>query len=280
VLLPLLLDDPAVSEVRSVARRQLPSHPKLTHTAADLRDPGVRRALAGCDVVVHLGFQLWTSADAAGVNLGGTANVIAAAPKRIVLASSAAVYGGWPDNPLPLSESDAARPNRECPYAEHKLDAERRCAEAAPTTSLRICAVLGPHADPLVKKASAGLRKAVPAARRRRQALQFIHEDDAALALLTAVKRSDVDGVYNVATDDWLDESGVAEVSGGRVVRLPFPLLLHGSELARRLHLMDMGADRAVLLNGPLALDPGRAARDLDWKARRSSAEVLRGFLA
>jgi len=263
-----------------VARRPLAPHPKLAHTTADLRDPAVRRALAGCDVVAHLGFQLWHSADAAGVNAGGTANVIAAGPARIVLASSAAVYGGWPDNPLPLSEDDPARPNRQCAYAEHKLDAERRCADAAPTTSLRICAVLGPHADPLVKKASAGLRQVVPAARGRRQALQFVHEDDAAAALMTAVKRSDVSGVYNIATEDWLDENAVAEVSGGRVVRLPFPLLLHGSEVARRLHLMDMGADRAVLLNGPLAIDAGKATRDFGWRPTKSSAEVLGDFLA
>jgi UDP-glucose 4-epimerase len=276
----LLLEDPEVSAVRSVARRSLPPHPKLMHTTVDLRDPAVRVALGGCDVIVHLGFQLWTSREAEGVNLGGTANVIAASPGRIVLATSAAVYGGWPDNPLPLTEDDPARPNRQCPYAEHKLLAEQRCAAAVPTAALRICAVLGPHADPLVKKASAGLRQVVPAARGRRQALQFLHEDDAASALLTAVKRADVTGVYNIATDDWLDENGVAEVSGGRVVRLPFPLLLHGSEVARRLHLLDMGADRAVLLNGPLALDPAKAARDLGWKARQGSAEVLAGFLA
>ena len=53
-------------------------------------------------------------------------------------------------------------------------------------------------------------------------------------------------GGYNVSTEDWLDEQGVADVSGGRVVRLPFPVLLHGSEVARRLNLMDMGAGRAL----------------------------------
>jgi len=279
-LLPLLLEDPDVDGVRSVARRHLPDHPKLEHTTADLRDPAVRRALAGCDVVAHLGFQLWRSPDAAGINLGGTANVVAAQPPRIVLASSAAVYGGWPDNPLPLAETDAARPNRESPYAQQKLDSERQCSAGAPTTVLRICAVLGPHADPLVKKVSAASRQVVPAARRRRQAVQFLHEDDAAAALLIAVKRPDVTGIYNIAPEDWLDEHGVARVSGGRVVRLPFPLLLHGSEVARRLGLVDMGADRAVLLNGPLALDPTKAARDLDWKARNTSAQVLRNFLA
>jgi nucleoside-diphosphate-sugar epimerase len=110
--------------------------------------------------------------------------------------------------------------------------------------------------------------------------VQFLHEDDAAAALHAAVKSETADGAYNIAPTDWLDETGVADVSGGRVVRLPFRVLLHGSEVARRLRLLDMGADRAVLLNGPLALDPARAAQDLGWKARRSSAEVLGEFLA
>ena len=240
----------------------------------------MRRVLAGCDVIAHLGFQLWTSREAEGVNLGGTANVIAAAPARIVLASSAAVYGAWPDNPLPLTEDHAARPNRRCPYAAHKLEAERRCADAAPTASLRICAVLGPHADPLVKKASAGLRTAVPAARGRRQAVQFLHEDDAAAALHAAIKNEASAGLYNIAPHDWLDENAIALVSGGRVVRLPLSVLVRGSELARRLHIMDMGADRAILLNGPLALEPSKAARDLDWRATQGSAQVLSDFLA
>ena len=87
----------------------------------------------GCDVLVHLGFQLWRSPDAEGANVGGTANVVASRPGRIVLASSAAVYGAWPDNPLPLTEAHAPRPNRQCPYAGHKLEAEHRCADAAPT---------------------------------------------------------------------------------------------------------------------------------------------------
>ena len=277
--MPLLLEDPDVSGVRSVARRPVAPHAKLTHTTADLRDPAVRRALAGCDVIAHLGFQLWKTPDAAGVNLGGTANVIAAGPKQIVLASSAAVYGAWPDNPLPLTERDPARPNRQCAYAEHKLEAERRCEYEAFTISLRICAVLGPNADRLVKKAAAGSKQVVPAARNRRYAVQFLHEDDAAAALHAAVKSSTADGVYNIATEDWLDEHAVADVSGGRVVRMPFPVLLHGAEVARRLRLLDMGADRAVLLNGPLALDATKAANDLGWKASKGSAQVLREFL-
>jgi nucleoside-diphosphate-sugar epimerase len=155
-----------VERVRSVARRPVAAHPKLVHTCGDLRSPDARRALAGVDVLWHLGFQLWrqrggvwggrpAGGEPGDANLAGTANVVAAGPGRIVFASSAAVYGAWPDNPLPLDETVMPRPNRECPYARHKLEAERVCIDAAPSVSLRICAVLGPRADPAVRRASA-----------------------------------------------------------------------------------------------------------------------------
>jgi len=264
-----------------VARRPVTSHPKLVHTRSDLRSPEARRALAGVDVLWHLGFQLWRQRgglEPEDANLAGTRNVVADLPGRIVLASSAAVYGAWPDNPLPLDETAPPRPNPECTYASQKLEAERICADAAPTAALRICAVLGPHADPLVRKASRALRRVVPAARGRRQAVQFAHEDDVVAALHRAAT-SGVEGTYNVATADWLSEDEVAAVSGGRVVRLPFPLLVRGSEVAARLRLLDFGADRAIFLNGPLALAPGRALEDFAWKAERGSADVLASFL-
>jgi nucleoside-diphosphate-sugar epimerase len=269
--------------VRSVARRPVAPHPKLVHTRGDLRSSEARRALAGVDVLWHLGFQLWRlrggGGDPEDANRAGTANVVAAKPGRIVFASSAAVYGAWPDNPLPLDETVPPRPNSECPYASHKLQAERICADAAPSASLRICAVLGPHADPAVRRASAGYRRAVPAASGVRQALQFLHEDDAADALLVA-GMSAATGCYNVATGDWLAPEQIADVAGGRVVRAPLRVLVTGAEVAYRARLLGFGADRAVLLGGPLALDPARARRDWGWQARQPSGAVLAGFLA
>jgi nucleoside-diphosphate-sugar epimerase len=64
------------------------------------------------------------------------------------------------------------------------------------------------------------------------------------------------------------------------VVRLPLGLLVRGSEVARRLRMLDFGADRSIMLNGPLALDPARAAAELGWRAQQGSAQVLREFLA
>lgn len=201
--------------------------------------------------------------------------MLAAAPGAVVLASSAAVYGAWPDNPLPLDESCTPRPNRQCPYAGQKLEVERRCAAAAPTAALRICAVLGPHADRRVVKATAALGRLVPAIRNRVQALQFIHEDDAVSALVGA---AGAEGVYNVATDDWLDEDGVARITGGRVLRVPRRVAIGLSELGYLTRAVPFGADRAVLIDGPLALSPAKAARDWAWRATRTTSDVLRGI--
>ncbi len=288
-LLPLLLSDPDVDAVVSVARRPLgATDPRVTHVRADLRSSKARAALVGADVVFHLAAQLWQGAGGvaamADATLGGTDSVLAARPGAVVLASSAAVYGAWPDNPLPLDEGRRARPNPECPYASHKLEAERRCLDAAPTLVVRIGAVLGPHADPVVRRAVAGYRLAVPAVRGVAQATQFVDEDDAASALHAAGRSLAAGGaggeVVNVAPADWLDAAGIAVVSGGRVVALPRAALLGGSRLAQRAGLLPFGADRSVLVCGPLALDPGRAAGLLGWSATRTSAEVLAAALS
>jgi nucleoside-diphosphate-sugar epimerase len=271
----LAADD--VTRVRSVARRPLPEHPKLVHTCADLRSADAARALSGVDVLWHLGFALWRGDTS--VNRAGTDNVVAARPGRLVFASSAAVYGAWPDNPLPLSESHLPRPNPECPYAADKWENEHRCLDAGrPAVILRIGAVLGPHADPRIQKATRGSRLAVPAMRGMTQALQFLDEDEVAAALLAA-GRSSVTGVVNIAPTDWLSAADVARVSGGRVVAVPRRLLLGSSELAYRLRLLPFGADRSVLVSGPLALDARLAASSLGWQASQTSASVLAAAL-
>jgi UDP-glucose 4-epimerase len=254
-------------------------HRKLVHVRADLREDRAREALAGVDVLFHLGFALWRGVDGAHLNLDGTRNVLAARPGRIVLASSAAVYGAWPGNPLPLTEDHWPRPNPECPYAVQKLQAERICGESAPTVALRISAVLGPHTDRRVAGVVTRYRWAVPAIRGRNEALQFLHEDDAASAIHLA-GASVANGVLNVAPEDWLDASDIAAIAGSRVLRMPRRLVLGGSEAGYRLRLLPFGADRAILVDGPLALDPSRAARDLSWRATRNSTEVLAGQLA
>ncbi len=293
-MLHRLLDDPNVSEVRSVARRPLPlsgsrsaTRPRLSHTRADLREPAARDALQGVDLLYHLAAQVWQGAGAAGLeemygsNVGGTRNVLLGRPGAVVLASSASVYGAWPDNPLPLDESHEARPNPECPYALHKLLAEQVCAmEADRWATVRLAAVLGPHADARVARAVRGYRLAVPSVAGASQAVQWLDESEAVDGLLatgrTLLAGDVVTGeVVNLATADWLTAADVAGLARSRQVKLPRSALLRVSELGKRLGVAPFGADRAVLIGGPLALSIAKAERLLGWRPGKTSAQVL-----
>ena len=71
----------------------------------------------------------------ARVNVGGTRRVLEAAGAaglgKVVLVSSAAVYGAWPNNPVPLTEDAPLRPNPGFPLGVHKAELERLLAEWA-----------------------------------------------------------------------------------------------------------------------------------------------------
>jgi len=230
------------------------------------------------DLIFHLGFQLWRGAGGRAAmrdaNLSGAWNVLAARPARVVLASSAGVYGAWPDNPLPLREDHPARPNPECGYAVDKLEVERRYLDALPCAALRIAAVLGPGVDPRVARATKGYRLGVPAVAGCPQAVQFLDEADA-VAALVAGGWSEFTGICNVGTADWLDASAIAALWGTRVVPLPRRVLLAGAEAGRRLGIFPFGADRAVLLAGPLALGVQLAPAAIGWRPGRTSVQVL-----
>ncbi len=143
---------------------------------------------------------------------------------HVVVVSSAAVYGAWPDNPIPLCEDAALRPNPESDYALAKAENERRWGEwaagreGATLSVLRPALVVGDEEQWL----AVGLRAAtrwgignpdVP--------VQFVHVDDLAAAVALAAERS-LDGVYNVAPEGWLD-GGEVQVLAGAPLRPPVP---------------------------------------------------------
>jgi UDP-glucose 4-epimerase len=298
VLLRRLLDDPDVSQVRTVARRPLApalaagSTPhRLCHTTADLREPSAQRALEGVDLLFHLAAQVWQGRSPSGLrdmyaaNVDGTRNMVLARPAALVFASSAAVYGAWPDNPLPIAEPHEPRPNVECPYALQKLIAERACVAEVPRhVIVRLTAVLGAHADARVVRAVRGYHLAVPAVSGTAQAVQWLDENEAVEGLLAAgralVTGSGVAGeAVNLAPSDWLEAQDVAALAHSRVVELPRRLIVTGAELGRCIGVSPFGADRAVLVTGPLALSAAKAHRLFGWRATKTSAEVLAAAL-
>lgn len=302
LLLERLARRPDVREIRSVARRPLgpppgwgPGGRRFRHVVSDLSAPAAREAFNGVDILYHLAAQVWLGRpwapneameDMHRANVVGTANLARSQVGAAVLASTAAVYGAWPGNDLPLDEGALARPNPECPYAQHKLVAEKLWSEVeGPWAVARLCAVVGPHADARVAKAVRGYRLVVPAVRGSEQALQWMDEQDAVEGLVSLGAallegRPGVAGeVHNLATEDWLGAGDVSRLAGGRVVRLRLPSLLRAAELGRLAGVAPFGQDRAVLVNGPLAISPAKARARLGWRAMKSSAQVLSAAL-
>jgi UDP-glucose 4-epimerase len=126
----------------------------------DIRDPNVvRKAVAGVDVVYHLGALPSVARSVAdpirtdSVNTAGTVTILQAAReagvRRVVYASSSSVYGDTPTLP---KQEDAA-PNPRSPYAVSKLAGEAYCRAfthvfGLETVSLRFFNVFGPRQDP------------------------------------------------------------------------------------------------------------------------------------
>ena len=128
--------------------------------SGDIRDADtVRRAAEGVDVIFHhaaIASVPVSVADPVGtlaVNINGTQHVLAAAHdagiRRVVFASSSAIYGDAPE--LPKREDMAPAPIS--PYAVHKLTGEYLCAIATSlygveTVALRYFNVFGPRQNP------------------------------------------------------------------------------------------------------------------------------------
>src|SRR3954447_112096 len=115
--------------------RRSPYHPDVAAVVADIRKPGaVRRAMHGCDAVVHLaaaadvGEVAAAPADAEMINARGTLNVLDAARElgvaRVVYASTVWVYS---DTGLDAVDEDTPLLPPSHVYSATKLAGELYC---------------------------------------------------------------------------------------------------------------------------------------------------------
>ena len=215
-LVPALASDPGVTRVVGLdVREPIRRVPGVEFHLADVLHRDLKPLLEGIDVLVHLASVVDPIPDErlmARVNVEGTRRVLDAASavgvRKIVRVSSAAVYGAWSDNPVPLTEDAPLRPNPRFSPAVQAAEVERLLAEwrddhpGVVVTVLRTAPVLGPGAERLPSRLLLGrprlrVRGATPP-------VQAAHVDDlvTAIALVTL---ADHPGTFNVASDGWID---------------------------------------------------------------------------
>ena len=190
--------------VRALVRR--PERPGLLPpgvevVAGALGDPGsYRRALEGCDAVVHAAgatkarsLSEYREANALGTSALAKAAARACPDAMFVLVSSQSAAGPSLDG-LPVRESDAPRPVSW--YGISKLEGEEEVARerGGPWCAVRPCAVYGPGDPGLLQLFSIVARGWAPVLAGGRQRIQLIAAGDLARIVLAAALRRDLSG--------------------------------------------------------------------------------------
>jgi UDP-glucose 4-epimerase len=212
---------------------------------------------------------------AVGTLAAVTAAVEAGGLDRIVVRSGTEIYGRR--RGAPVCPDEQVRVDPTSPFGRDLLHVERICMEgglhaAAPVTCLRFAPLVGPHfPSPLGRL----LRlPAIPFAALSDPPFSVLHQEDAAAALLAAV-RSPVDGPLNVVASGAVTASQAARV--GR--RLPLPTFGIGWRSARMSAEL-FGAPvpdhvHELLTRGRTA-DGSRALERLGVRPERSTPDVIR----
>ena len=267
----------------------------ITFVRADIRNPVIAKVIAGEDVdtVAHLSVMApgdvaahRARASAKEHNVIGTMQLLAAcqqAPglERLVVRSSAAVYGSSSRDPAMFTEDMGAKRLPRPGYAKDVLEVEgyvrgfaRRRPDVA-VTMLRAANVVGPGvSSTLTDYFQLPL---VPTVLGYDARLQLLHESD----LVGALEHATVDGVhgtFNVAGDGVLMLSQAVRRLGRPSVPVPPPALGVFATASRRPALRRMQAELDALLTFGRGLDTSRMRSVLGFSPTYTTAEAFADF--
>jgi nucleoside-diphosphate-sugar epimerase len=254
----------------------------------DVRDPAIAEKLRGADVVVHLALDLDLESDPtarSAFNVRGTQTVLTAAAaagvRRVVLCTSAMVYGAQADNDVPLAEDAPLRATSDAGLVDDLLEIERlgrRAPRAHPglnVTTLRPAVLVG-GTDTALTRYFESPRLLVVAG--SRPCWQFCHVEDLVSALEYAVLEK-VDGEMAVGCDGWLEQEEVEELSGLRRMELPAAVAFGAASRLHRLGLTPSPAGDLAYTMHPWVVS-GSRLHEAGWRPKWTNEEALAELLA
>ena len=286
-LLRRLVASEDVGKVIGLDLHRAPSQ-GVTWRVGDVRDPSVSTRLAGADAVVHLAVD-WRlespQAERSALNVRGTQTVVTAAAaagvSRVVVVTSAIVYGALEDNPVPLPEDAPLQAGPEGIAAdlleiERVADDARRVHPGLDVVVVRPAALVGRGVDTLVTRHFAAPR--LLCIKDSSPAWQFCHVDDLASALEYAALGR-VSGTVTCGSDGYLTQERVEDVSGMKRVEIPASLAFATAERLHRVGMTPAPASELAYVMHPLVV-PSTALRAAGWTAEHDNESNLRAVLA
>jgi len=260
----------------------------VTWRVADVRDPAVASRLAGIDVIVHADLDLAADSDdraRRAYNVRGAQTVLTAAAAggvgRVVLVTSAMVYGAHADNPVPLPEDAPLAAEHDAGVVGDFLEIEQlaqRSPRANPgmaVTVVRPAALVGEGIDTLITRHFEAPRLLVVKGCAPRW--QFCHVTDL-LSALELAAAGEVTGAFAVACDGWLEQDEVEELSGLRRIELPARITFATAQRLYRAGITPAPVSGLHYVVYPWVVDC-RALRAAGWRPSVTNAEALKVLL-
>ena len=265
----------------------------------DVRGPAVVTALDGCDVVVHAvvpdvpgttggpddqprrgrhdadGTDGW-----AGLVEGARAVLTAAAAAgvaRVVLVTSAMVYGAGADNLVPLDEDAPLRALADGPAISALLEVEEIAAAARAVhpglevTVVRPAVLVGPRVESVFTRHFEAPRLLV--VKGSDPHWQFCHVADLVSAL-EAAALGRVSGVVTVAAEGFLTQAEVEAATGLRRIELPARLAYGTAERLHRLGMTPAPASELAYTAEPWVV-PSTRLRASGWEPAYDNTAAL-----
>jgi nucleoside-diphosphate-sugar epimerase len=250
----------------------------------DVRDPALAGRLTGVDVLVHTDLDMAPDSDyrsRRAFNVRGAQTVLTAAAAsrvgRVVLVTSAMVYGARPDNPVPLDEAAPLGAELDGSVVGDMLEIEQLARRSARThlgmaiTVVRPAALVGEGVDTMVTRHFEAPRLLTVKGCAPRW--QFCHTDDLVSALELAAAGL-ISGEFAVGCEGWLEQEQVEELSGLRRIELPAGLTFGTVHRLHRAGITPAPVTDLHFVVYPWVVDC-RTLRDAGWRPEFDNAAAF-----
>jgi UDP-glucose 4-epimerase len=275
-------------DLRPPARRWA----KTEFVKADIRDRKKMQELLErhqIDALVHLAFVFNPIRDEAkmyDIDVNGCQTVLQAASaadvNQVLVTTSVAAYGAFPDNPKPIAEDWPVRGVPDFSYARDKADADRICQlwafqnPGAVMTIVRPTTVFGPNVDNWIVRGFQN-NPFVPLLDGVEEEFQLVHEDDVVSALIALLDGKHA-GAFNLAGDGLLTWRRAAEMLGMRTRTISLKNMKRFNNAMWKLHVprTEAPAGNLEFLRHPWIMSTEKLKSTTGWQPRYDALETFK----
>ena len=243
------------------------------------------------DAIVHLASVVtpprgMSDAQLHAIDVGGTRSIVDAAlankVQQLIVTSSGAAYGYYPENAEWIDENDPLRGHEYFAYAKHKREVEvllaatRRKHPQLKQLVLRPGTILGTRVnnqitDMFKKRSVLGIKGAD-------SRFVFIWDQDV-VAIIRQGLESGAQGIFNLAGDGALSLEEIAGILGKPYRPLPAGLISGALRLLKPLGLSQYGPEQIDFLRYRPVLNNRRLKEEFGYQPRYTTREAFMAFL-